>query len=260
LYTGIDLLFLSPKISDQGFSDLFFPCCELPSTAHQDGTLGTELEFAQRVFVGYQGAGGGGVRVRWFTFDSELEYNGEWENGGAPLLLHGGLNIDVDYIDAELTQIGAFQTWTWLGSAGVRYGRAQIEEQDINFEDIPAAVFLDTTGMLFEGAGPTLSVEGARPILWSGFSIFANARTSLLFGDTDVATPFFDGPTATFTVDNDFVQVWEFQIGTRYFCPVSDGVDFFSGVFWEAQRWDSDSGFLGDLAFHGLGTQFGFLY
>ena len=31
-----------------------------------------------------------------------------------------------------------------------------------------------------------------------------------------------------------------------------NGADLNLGIFWEAQRWDSDSNYLGDLALHGL--------
>jgi hypothetical protein len=255
-YSGIDLLFLSPKISDVGITNIFF-FGEVPAAAEFEGSFDSPLEFAQRLFVGYQGDQGGGVRVRWFTFDNDLEYVGEWENGGPELELLGTANLDVDALDAELTQIGAFRTWTWMGSAGVRYGRVNLSE-DINFEDIPAAVFDDPTGVNFEGAGPTLSVEGARPLLMNGFSIFANARTSLLFGDIDLRSPFIqDG---LFQIHNEFAQVWEFQAGGRLRRPVTQAVDVFGGIFWEAQRWESDSGLLGDLAFHGFGSQFGFFF
>jgi hypothetical protein len=258
IYSGVDLLFLSPKISNQGLQEVFL-YGDLPPAGNYEyeGSLDTPLDFAQRLFVGYQGEGGGGVRVRWFTFDNTLDYVGEWEGGGGPIVIEGGLNIDVDYIDAELTQMGSFHNWTWLGSAGVRYGRAAITEQFINWEDIPAALYLDETGVEFEGAGPTVSVEGARPIFYPGLSIFANCRTSLLFGESNLALPFLDEPI---TIDNDFVQVWEIQAGVRHQKVVMDAFNVFSGIFWEAQRWDSDSGFLGDLAFHGFGCQIGVLF
>jgi hypothetical protein len=260
MYAGVDLLFLSPKMSDQGLQDIFF-FGELPESAVYDATTDAPLEFAQRLIVGYQGEGGGGARVRWFTFDNNVTFLGGWFNGGGPIVLEGELNIDVDYVDAELTQAGSFFNWTWVGSAGARYARAEISELSINFEDIPLADYLDDTFVHFEGAGPTVSVEGARPILFDGLSIFANARTSILFGNTELASPFYEGfESETFLIDNDFVQVWEIQAGTRYRCPVTDTIDAVGGIFWEAQRWDSDSGFLGDLAFHGLGAQFGFLF
>jgi hypothetical protein len=255
-YSGVDLLFLSPKISDIGITNIFF-FGEVPAGAEFGGSFDSPLEFAQRVFVGYQGDQGGGARVRWFTFDNDLDYVGEWENGGPELELIGTANLDVDAIDAELTQIGAFRNWTWMGSAGVRYGRVNLSET-INFEDIPAAVFEEQTGVNFEGAGPTLSVEGARPFLMNGISIFANARTSLLFGDIDLRSSFVEDGLVH--INNEFAQVWEFQAGTRARIPLTQTVDLFGGIFWEAQRWDSDTGLLGDLAFHGFGAQFGFFF
>jgi hypothetical protein len=257
LYAAVDLLYLSPKISDQGLSDIFF-YGNVPASAEYGGSLDAPLEFAQRVTLGYQGELGGGARVRWFTFDNELDYVGEWENGGPVIDLLGGAELDVDAIDAELTQRGNFRAWTWMASGGARYGRVSFLEETINFEDIPAAVFLGTTGVVFEGGGPTFAVEACRSVIWDGFSLFGNCRTSLLFGDTDVHSA-FDGD-GQYHINNDFVQVWELQSGGRFLVPLMPGLDLIGAIFWEAQRWDSDSNFLGDLAFHGFGTQVGILY
>lgn len=257
MYAGVDLLFLSPKISDQGLSDIFF-YGNVPATAEYGGSLDAPLEFAQRVTLGYQGELGGGTRVRWFTFDNDLDYVGTWENGGPVVDIEGNLNLDVDAIDAEFTQSGNFRTWTWMAAAGARYGRVSFLEEEINFEDVPAAVFLGTTGVEFEGAGPTFAVEACRSIFWEGFSLFGNCRTALLFGDTDVFSA-FDGD-GRYHINNDFVQIWELQAGGRYLVPLTDSCDLVGATFWEAQRWDSDSNFLGDLAFHGFGTQIGLVY
>jgi hypothetical protein len=256
-YAGVDLLFLSPKLNSASVESTFY-FDDTPPTADFEGDIDSPLDFAQRVFLGYQGAQGGGAQIRWFTFDNVLEYSGEWENGGPIVELFGPIKLDVDAIDVELTQRGSFRVWNWLGSAGVRYGRINLEEEDINFEEVPAAVFFGHTGFEFEGAGPTLAVGGSRPVLFDGLSLFANARTALLFGDTTLRSAFDDD--APFVIDNDFLQVWEFQIGTRCLRALTDGVDGFGGIFWEAQRWDGDSDFVVDLALHGFGVQLGLLF
>lgn len=255
-YANIDMLFIAPKISDQGVTNIFY-YGGIPSITRQGGSIESPLEFAQRVNLGYEGECGGGLRVRWFTFDNNVDYVGEVEEGGPPISLAGQINLDVDAIDSELTQRGNFQNWDWRVSGGARYARVSLREEDINFEDLSDIVWFGSTGVEFEGAGPTFSAEGNRPILFDGLSIFARARTALLFGETDVWSAFEGG--GRYRVHNEFVQVWEFQLGLESEREY-EWFDLVSGIFWEAQRWDSDSGFLGDLAFHGFGARLGIEY
>lgn len=256
MYSGIDLLFLSPKLNSANVTDIFY-YGDAPGGGEGFGSIDEPLEFAQRVFVGYQGEAGGGMQVRWFTFDNDLEYAGAWENG-SEIPLNGDVNLDVDALDIELTQRGNFGIWNLWVTGGVRYGRLDLTEGAINFEDVPAFIYPGRTGTEFEGAGPTVSLQAARDVLWDGVSIFGNARTALLFGDTELSSAFFD--ESPLIVQNDCVQVWEFQFGTRVQRPVTEAMDLIVGIFWEAQRWDSDSNLLGDLAFHGFGTQVALLY
>lgn len=255
IYSGVDLLFLAPKISNQGVVRLFY-YGDTPSVTNENGSISSDLEFGQRVFLGYEGDGGGGVRVRWFTFDQDLDYVGEAENG-VVIPLAGTLNLDVDAIDSELTQRGSFRNWQWQGSAGARWARVSLRENEINFEDIPDFAWAGSTGVEFSGAGPTFAVQGNRPILTEGFSIFGSARTALLYGDANVWSAF--DSNGRYDIHNEFVQVWELQAGAQMVNEF-DAFDFVSAIFWEAQRWDSDSGFLGDLGFHGFGAQAGIRY
>lgn len=255
LYSGVDLLFLSPKVSNQGVNRVFY-YGDTPTVTNEDGSIGSDLEFAQRVYIGYEGAGGGGVQFRWFTFDNDVDYVGSVENGTV-ISLAGSLNLDVDAIDVEMTQSGDFRNWQWQGSGGVRWGRVSARENAINFEDVPDFVWAGSTGVEFEGAGPTFALQGKRPFLYDGLSIFGRGRTALLFGDTDIWSAFDSG--GRYTLDNDFVQVWEWQLGAELECQF-DAFDLVSAIFWEAQRWDSDSDFLGDLGFHGFGVRTGIEY
>jgi hypothetical protein len=255
MYAGVDLLFLSPKISDQGVANIFY-YGDLPTLNRVGGTLDSDLQFAQRVWLGYEGDQGGGVRLRWFTFDNDLNYVGQAENGSV-FPLAGTANLDVDALDVELTQCGDFGTWQWLASGGVRYGRASLRENDINFETTPDFVWAGRTGYEFEGAGPTVNVEGHRPILADGVSIFGRGRTALLYGDLNLWSAF--DSNGVYRIHDEFVQVWEIQFGTEIERSF-DACDLVARIFWEAQRWDSDSGFLGDLGFHGFGTSIGLEY
>lgn len=256
LYATIDLLFLSPKLSNTGIGNIFY-YDNAPSIISQDGSVASELDFSQRLTLGYEGDQGGGAQVRWFTFDNTLDYVGTVDEGGPPILLSGGLNIDVDAIDAEIVQRGNFRVWDWIATAGARYARASVREEAINFEDLSDIIWFGSTGVQFEGAGPTVSVGGEREVIWEGFSIFARGRTALLYGDTTLWSAFRNG--GVWTNHDDFVQAWELQLGVQMEHEY-ENVDCLMGIFWEAQRWDSDSQLLGDLGFHGFGVRTGFEY
>ena len=123
------------------------------------------------------------------------------------------------------------------------------------FNGIGAVVFGGPTGVDFDGVGPVFSASATRPIAGS-LHLFGRARTALLFGDIDVTPAFRSNP---FTIEDEFAQVWEFQFGLSCQRDIN-GSTLTGGVFWEAQRWDSDSNFIGDLALHGLGLSGGLIY
>jgi len=256
IHAGVDLLFLSPKVSSVGTNNIFNYSNGAIVTA--DGSLDTELGFAQRVILGYEGDQGGGAQVRWFTFDNVIGYSGIEDHGGGLVALAGNTVLDIDSFDAELTQRGQFRSWEWLGTAGVRIGSLSLREDainDINWEQFAEFSWVGRSGVEFNGAGPTVSVLGSRPVLWDGFSIFGGARTALLFGDLEQ----FRYSAGRWTNPNETVQVWEIQAGAEMEQEY-DNFDLVLRVFWEAQRWDSDSNLLGDVGLHGFGVHTGIEY
>lgn len=251
----VEHLFLAPKLSDNGVQNIFY-FGDFPSSFEQSGSIDSQLGYAQRLILGYEGANGGGAQVRWFTFDQDVGYQGVLEEG-PDIALSGGLNLDVDAIDTELTQRGRFTVWDWTATAGARYAKLSLRENEINFEDSADIVWFGSTGVQFEGVGPTMSVSGARDLGSSGASLFARARTSLLFGDTDLFSAFRQG--GEYTNPDDSVLITELQLGTNYECRLQN-FDVLTGIFWEAQKWDSDSDLLGDIGFHGFGLTTGVRY
>jgi hypothetical protein len=238
-YGDVQFLLLSPHTQTSGFDNFFYR--GKPPGADTEGSYDSDLEPAFRFVLGADDCSGFGARVRYFRFDNDVNYTGEWENGGPVLELSSTVDIEVDALDVELTQRGCVRCWDLGVAAGLRYGSVDIVETSDVFGGIPAAVFIGPTGVEFEGVGPTFAAEAFRPVGCTGLSIVGRARTALLFGDIDGASPFIPG--GAFTVGDDFVQVWEFQFGLDYTrC---------------AQRWDSDSDSLGDLALHGLGLHAG---
>jgi len=256
IHAGVDLLFLSPKISETGIKNIFN--YGNGALLDSDGNIGNELEFAQRVIIGYEGDQGGGIQVRWFTFDNLIDYTGREDRGGGWVNLSGLTRLDIDAFDAELTQRGSFNVWDWVATAGVRYGSISLREdsvQEIDWEQFGDFAWSGSAGAEFQGAGPTVSVSGIREILWDGFSIFGAARTSLLYGDVEQ----FRYYSGRHKIDDETLQVWEIQAGVELEREY-DGFDLILRTFWEAQRWDSESNMLGDVGLHGFGVHTGIEY
>ena len=259
-YSSVDLLFLSPKLNAVGFNNIFY--AESPAVPQTiDDNTDSDLQFSQRVIVGYEGDQGGGVQVRWFSFDNDTYSAGTGEDSvNGPISIFGNLNFDLDSIDVELTQRGHFRVWDWLATAGVRYARVDIHNSSsgpFDWSGFGDALWFGLAGMEFEGAGPTVSVQGSREVIWEGFEFFGRARTALLYGDIEMDSIFRAGG-GPYTINDVFAQVWEVQVGARMEHEY-EAFDWVCGIFWEAQRWENDSN-VGDFALHGFGVNTGFEY
>ena len=254
-YASVEALLLAPKVNSTGFEQVFYEGVDFDAV-QTDGNYSDSLEGGVRFILGNEGCDGFGTQFRYFSYDNDIAYNGLWDAGAGTIPVIGDNNIDVDAFDAEFTQRGSFRTWDLVATGGLRYGSVEISQPTNFFNGIPAVVFGGPTGVEFEGVGPTFSLSANRPLGY-GLSLIGRARTALLFGDIDVTPGFRAG--GSFTVEDEFAQVWEFQFGLGYERNFN-GHSVIGSVFWEAQRWDSDSGFLGDLALHGLGLSGGITY
>lgn len=254
-FGSVEALLLAPKINSTGFQSVFYDGVDF-DTVQTDGNFEDQLKGGVRFILGNEGCCGFGTQVRYFTYENNSEYRGLWDAGAGTIPLIGDNEIDVDALDVEVTQRGSFSSWDIVATGGLRYGRVEISQFDGFFDAIPALVFGGSTGVEFEGVGPTFSLNAQRPMGY-GVSLFGRARTALLFGDIDVTPGFRSG--GSFTIEDEFTQVWEFQFGLNYERNLGNATAF-GGVFWEAQRWDSDSNFLGDLGLHGLGLSAGLRY
>jgi hypothetical protein len=248
-----------------------------------------DMEFSPRVWLGYKGCGGLGVRGRWWYYDhtgaGEFEFNGlpdEDEDIFIPDAARDAL-VDVDSelttdlrvnaIDLEGTQDGQFHNWGFQIAGGVRYAKidydqvAEIEGEvnyllpgppdDFEFEEEISAI------SEFEGIGPTIALAGRRPLLFAdGLAFLVNLRLAFLFGETDaalIAEEGFDEPIDV-AFQEHMVQVWEAQVGFEYSRQFRSA-RLFGGAFLEAQVWEwstplgisaSDLAFFGPTAAVGL--------
>jgi hypothetical protein len=247
----IDALLLAPSVSGPGFGNIFTGA---PDNVYFGGSFDDQLLGAYRLVGAKENCTGLGVQFQYFEFDHSVDYNGEWENG-VDLDFAGQIDVDVYAFDAEVTQRGCFRNWDLLVSGGLRAGGVGIQQGGTLYDSV--ASFYDLpSGSEFDGVGPTVALAAERPLGCTGLSLIGRARASLLFGDLDT-TPTFGSSVSPITrTVHDNVQVTEIQFGLNYRRCLGPADGSF-GVFWEAQRWDSDSDALGDLALHGLGLQTG---
>lgn len=249
-YGNVDVLLLSAQLPTAAFEETFYR--EANPEAFIDGNIGDSLETGLRTTVGWEDCCGFGVRFRWFTFDNDYNYVGEWEVTPPPTVIQGGIGIDADAFDFEFTQRGEFRRWDLVGSAGLRYASLDINNNSIDFSVIGSAVFTGSgIGGDYHGIGPTIALSGERNLGNSGIYLFAAARTSMLFGESDIQSPFRLG---RITVEDDFATVSEIQMGLNCNHRLWGSTDAVGGVFWEAQRWDTT---IGDIGFVGLGLRAG---
>lgn len=226
-----------------------------------------DLEFAPRVFGGYKGCGGLGIRGRWWYYDHGAAGSFNFVGLGPEVtnLSTGfGTNIKVNSIDLEATQDGKFHNWDIQLAGGVRYATI---DYDLNGsasgtvtpplpdppEDFSLGVSASTE---FQGVGPIIALAARRPLRYvDGLAFLMNFRTGFLFGDTDASfsTTLFPDPVSVDTQEQ-VMQVWEMQIGVDYGRGLQNGARLFGGVYLEAQVWewstplslgDSDLGFFG---------------
>jgi hypothetical protein len=118
-----------------------------------------------------------------------------------------------------------------------------------------------TTVSNFDGVGPTLFVELKRPVIGTGLSLVANARGSVLFGDSqmriDAAEAEVEEPLFALQLEREAVMtVGEFQVGVEYERQLGYGALGFVQCLWEGQVWSNSAGILGDDTLGLMGVAF----
>ena len=233
LIGGIDLIMMRPHASlgirGADATDLHF-----------------DYETTPRLWVGWQGESGLGLRARYWEFD-QVEFG---DSQLAPGLRTDSISYDTYVFDLEVIDTMRLNAvWDVTLSAGLRYVEfTEIRQSTIDATGLPA------NGHSFESdsLGATLSAEVRRP-LWRCLSGFLNTRGSVLFGDETERT----GPTLTTIVDEENDNVYymaEFSTGVDWVRPMSSGGEFFVRTAYEVQFWDN---FTGEPFFDG-GESIGF--
>jgi hypothetical protein len=169
-------------------------------TFEGDGAFGDfNYDDGFRFWIGYQGAGGLGIRFRYFDFDQEAD-NGD---------LFDTKHTDLEIYDT--VQIGC--NWDLLVGAGIRY-------LDINFSTTEGE-----TLQSFTGPGPVVTAELYRHIS-DRAALYAIGRESILVGN------FRDDGTLQ---EDSTLMVSELQLGGQLHREMSSGALLFGRAGWEAQ-------------------------
>jgi hypothetical protein len=247
-----------------------------------------DLEFSPRVWGGYKGAAGFGVRGRWWFYDhgssgtfafNPLEVGVPFPvdtdgMGGADanVILESATlrsNLTLNSIDLEGTQDGNFHNWDFQIAGGVRYAKIEYDmigtiagdiEEPIGEPEGSFEPFSDTISALseFEGVGPTIALAGRRPLLFAdGLAFLVGVRLAFLFGDSNALLTTenaFVDPVIEADFEEHLVQVWEVQVGLEYSRQLASGSRLFGAALLEAQVWEWNSPFGvsgGDLGFFG---------
>ncbi len=146
-----------------------------------------DFEFSPRVWAGYKGAAGFGIRGRWWWYDHSGAGSFNIEDlpvgdavdldGIAPadsLALSLGSDLRFNVIDLEATQDGEFHNWDFQVAGGVRYAKI---DYDLNGHIVgtinQGVVSSDFDGNLvaksdFSGVGPTIAFSGRATRVLSG--------------------------------------------------------------------------------------------
>lgn len=200
-----------------------------------------DFEISPRVWLGYVGESGFGMRGRWFQYQHDLKAGTgvfeDWPEEG--LEGHARNYLDVYAVDIEFMQQVDLGCWDANAGAGIRAGGVKRRSSQEAFLD-GASEGSQHFMTRFEGVGPTVFAELRRPIMGTRLSLIANARGSILFGDHRAEAQDFDGDPMTWKTHG-VVAVGEIQLGAEYARELGYGATGFVQCLWEGQLWTNVS-------------------
>jgi hypothetical protein len=209
-------------------------------------------DIAPEIWLGYVGANGFGARVRYFQYAQTANFGVTVPDLGGNFLSASTANplgltattqvfkgdhfdftsrLGILVWDFEFLQTWNPGCWQVTGSAGVRYAhvsqnygvRSKFVSPITNEQPLTLAI---DSGHSFNGAGPTVALEGRRGFGSSGLALYANARGSLLFGSdyqrafrTTTFAPNDFGSSATidaYVHESNVLPVAEAEIGAEF--------------------------------------------
>jgi len=290
IYAGFEFIFMRPYLRAQ--PEIGLAVLDIEAVAGL--SFDHDFEITPRLWMGFVGQCGLGVRARYWQYDHaangsldfSLEIEGEqmWEEEIAEVLDAIGICHD---LEMHVFDIEATQDFNWCRAgitvgAGVRYARLQ-QNLSIGVDQIlieePSALNGDpflfaNLGSGFEGAGPTVSVDFRRRIGQSRFSVVGGLRESVLFvtttKDLSVGGSLINGFNGENTAldDNEFLRlnarneevraITELRVGLEYERCMRCCTLLVHGGY-EGQIWHSTGQALlntADLGMHGISAGF----
>lgn len=231
------------------------------------------LDTSPRVFVEWVSRSDWGLRVTWFGYENESDAQTVLvPAGGTGLTALGQVvepgqtisaisEFDVDTIDFDATQrLRVSRSLVNVGG-GVRWMGYEHEYRSAIAGPLTART--GEASRQFSGVGPTVFAEWRRPIAASRFSLLAQVRGSLLYGEseTDVLLASNGSPDLIVHTENDdFVAMGETQLGGEWSAWVGQRTVLFVQLAYEAQALlgvgtalDAND----DLGLHGFNTKVG---
>ncbi len=246
-----------------------------------------DLEFAPRLWMHYVGPTGFGARVRYSSFDGDVNgVTGSPDADGfstlnSPIVIDGltipmsaipgdvlnvSTQLEFQTIDFETTKRACFDNWALMATGGLRYATINQQYNSTLRNGSGQLVSNANFAHRFDGFGPTLSVE-ARRSFGLNLRLFTAARTSLLYGNGKSSTTAFDNLnlstpfTATRETDrDDLLPISELQVGFEWAREWYLGGHMFCRGTLEGQLWQgagSASSEEGDLGFLGFSFSMG---
>jgi len=223
-----------------------------------------DYEAAPRIWLGWQGETGWGLRGRYWNFDAEKSLSQVVDFGG--LIAVQSLNQQLELYAADLEVTRAFRVGqtSCLAGFGARQGRLRENlKQHFTVFDLTggggddASVILQDVDRQLEGTGLTFALGMRRPILQSRLAAVCNLRGSVIWGQSnlnlggtvietvpvgagDLDLNDFDSFTSTGS-DDAHMWIGELQAGAEWSVPISKcygGGQAFVQVLVEAQWWN----------------------
>jgi hypothetical protein len=209
-----------------------------------------DFEITPRLTIGYE-CDGLGVRVRWWTFDYDV--NGVTEPDSS-------LSVDTDVTDVEVfgvIDLGC--NWTLEVSGGIRF--VNFDETMFDFDD---AIRQNS----FDGWGGVIGAELRRSI-GESCGVFARVRGAILMDDKDITLVDFDQEFIdSRTLVDSTLPMLELTLGVEYRCCLGN-CEVFARATAEWQHWynfsthfedalnNDDLGGPSDVGFGGFGLSIG---
>ncbi len=238
-------------------------------------TFDFQYDVSPRVWFGYVGPGGLGMRTTYWQYDHQPNSLSVIDTGageqyqamvfssaanfsrslatadGETLGVAAGLEVHT--LDLEAIYRGRIGRMVYTTGFGARYGGVK--------HDYLARI-LNGTGLLghdmaFDGLGPTIAFEGRVPAGW-GFSGLANTRFSTLIG-AQRERIFTENQVSLSRKVDEVVSVLELQAGLEWAAPIEGG-RLFAQTTAEGSIWlggNNQQSDLGNFGFFGIGFMAG---